>query len=340
MEILRWSGQPSMALINMIGESDYSEDWLKALEQYFRIVRVFDVMQADFSRRLQLLTAFGELREDWRRPLQRAVHILRQEQGRRLTLAAQLMADMLARMLTHVSRHRLTSNEGTDAVREKLLERYKQDLVEMEQSCRTEVEQIYNHKNLQRQEPLVQLLDVDMFSRQTWVLFGLTRKQLIATGAIGGAAAGSVIDLAVHGTSLLLGSSLGALTGAVSAWMTSDRIANVKVLGHPLGGKEISVGPMLNINFPYVVLGRALLHQRIIEERTHANRGPLSIDTQSVSWEVSDKGTRRGFEKVFSKLRKQENYHADLAASLAKLIEKQIIDAGSEEADTVNRNTT
>ena len=63
MEILRWTGQPSMALINMIGDSDYSEDWTKALGQYFRIVRVFDAMKADFDRRVQLLLAFGELRE-------------------------------------------------------------------------------------------------------------------------------------------------------------------------------------------------------------------------------------------------------------------------------------
>jgi hypothetical protein len=66
MEILRWTGQPSLALINMIGDSDYSEEWKQALGQYFRIVRVFDAMTADFDRRVQLLLAFGEIREEWR----------------------------------------------------------------------------------------------------------------------------------------------------------------------------------------------------------------------------------------------------------------------------------
>ena len=33
MEILRWTGQPSMALINHIDESDYSEEWKRALGQ-------------------------------------------------------------------------------------------------------------------------------------------------------------------------------------------------------------------------------------------------------------------------------------------------------------------
>jgi len=324
MEILRWTGQPSLALINMIGDSDYSADWKKALGQYFRIVRSFDAMEADFDRRVQLLLAFGEIREEWRESLESAVRFLREEQVRRRTLAAQVIAEMLARMISHQRRRRLSTDEVVDEARDTLLDAYKQDLAVMEQRCREEVEQGYNHGHLERHEQRVQLLDDDLFSRQTWVLFGLTRRQLIATGALGGAAAGSVIDLAVHGTSLLLGSGLGAVAGGVSAWLTSDRIAHIKVLGHPLGGEEISIGPMRNINFPYVALGRALLHQRLVEERTHAHRGALDIDAPGDAWQLTDTATRRRFEKLFSKLRKQETYSTDLVATLATLIERQI----------------
>lgn len=324
MNILRWSGQPSMALINMIGESDYSEDWKKVLGQYFRIVRVFDVMEADFTRRLQLLAAFGALKEEWRMPLENAVQILQDEQERRQVMVARVIAGMLVDMISHVKRQRLTDDDVTDGLRETLLANYKLDLAAMEKKGRDEVEKIYHHHHLERQEALIKLLDEDMFSRQTWVLFGLTRKQLITTGAIGGAAAGGVIDLIAHGTSLLLGSGLGALAGSVSAWLTSDRIANFKVLGHSLGGKEISIGPMPNINFPYVILGRALLHRRIVEERTHAHRGPLAIDPQAVTWQLSDLSTRRQFEKIFSKLRQQDASQTDLMTSLAQLIGNQI----------------
>jgi len=328
MEILRWTGQPSLALINMIGDSDYSEEWEKALGQYFRIVRVFDAMEADFDRRVQLLLAFGEIREEWRGALRKAVHILREEQARRQAVSARVIAEMLVGMISHVRSSRLASDAEIEVVRDTQLQAYKQDLSAMEQRCRVEVEQIYKHRNLERNEPLVQLLDDDLFSSQTWVLFGLTRKQLIATGALGGAAAGGVIDLAVHGASLLLGSGLGAVAGGVSAWLTSDRIANVKVLGHPLGGEEISVGPMRNINFPYVVLGRALLHQGVIADRTHAYRGPIDINPELLTWQLSDAGIRRRFEKLFSRLRKQDSYREDLVASLARLIENQIREPG------------
>jgi hypothetical protein len=132
----------------------------------------------------------------------------------------------------------------------------------------------------------------------------------------------------VHGASLLLGSGLGAVAGGVSAWLTSDRIANIKVLGSPLGGREISIGPMRNINFPYVALGRALLHQRLVEKRTHAHRNPLDIHAPGDAWQLTDTATRRRFEKLFSKLRKQETYRADLVETLAALIDKQIEDRG------------
>ena len=66
MEILRWTGQPSLALINMIGQADYSAEWSRVLGQYFRIVRVFNAMTADFDKRVQLLRAFGQIREEWR----------------------------------------------------------------------------------------------------------------------------------------------------------------------------------------------------------------------------------------------------------------------------------
>ena len=60
MEVLRWTGQPRMALINLIGTGDHQGQWRRALDQYFSIVRVFDAVHADFDKRIDLLRAFGE----------------------------------------------------------------------------------------------------------------------------------------------------------------------------------------------------------------------------------------------------------------------------------------
>jgi len=322
MEILRWTGQPSLALINMIGDSDYSEEWNHALGQYFRIVRIFDAMTADFDRRIQLLLAFGQIREEWRESLEKAVRILKEEQQRRRKLSARTMAETISRMLTYTCQRRLSGDGASDAVRDSLQQAYQRELTSMEQECRNAVEQIYNHTHLERHEPLVQLLDEDLFATQTWLLFGLTQQQLITTGALGGAATGGVIDLAVGGASLFLGAGIGAMIGGVSAWVTTDRIADIKILGLPLGGKQLSIGPMRNINFPYVVLGRALYHHSVIEDRTHAHRDPLELNQQPAGLQTLDTGHRKQLEKIFVKLRRQETPSTDLVDTLAEQIQK------------------
>jgi GTPase Era involved in 16S rRNA processing len=337
MEILRWTGQPSLALVNMIGDSDYSAEWEKALGQYFRIVRVFNAMSADFDKRIQLLLAFGQIREAWQAPLERAVQALQAEQAQRRALSARLIAETLAGMILHTRRRRLKDAESADSLAGELRRAYTQDLMAMEQKCRKQVEQVYNHRELQRHEALVQLLDEDLFASQTWRLFGLTRQQLIATGGIGGAAAGSAVDVAVGGHSLLMGAGLGALIGGVSAWVTADRVADIKVLGQPLGGKLLTVGPMRNINFPYVVLGRALLHQRLIEGRTHACRYPLEL-AEAGGLQAAGTRERRRLQKLFGRLRKQEALSPELLDELAAEIEQMMQMPGVAESHNTTSN--
>ena len=326
MEILRWTGQPSLALINQIGAADHSDEWQKALGQYFRIVRLFNALTADFDKRVQLILAFGQISEHWRAPLERAAQVLRNEQAERRRLSARVIAEALSTMIVHTREQRLKENEAQARVLEALRERYKQDLADMEQNARTEVERIYDYKHLQRHEPVMDLLDQDLFAKQTWSLFGLTRQQLIATGGLGGAAAGSAIDIAVAGHSLLLGAGIGALIGGVSTWIGADKIAEVKLMGLPLGGEALAIGPMRNINFPYVVLSRALLHHKMIEDRTHAYRGPLELQAQPGELQRFDMGSRKRLEKVFGKLRKGEGLRPelldDLAGEIRQLMER------------------
>lgn len=322
MEILRWTGQPSLALVNMIGDSDYSGEWEKALGQYFRIVRVFNAMTADFDKRIQLLLAFGQLREDWRAALERAVQVLQAEQAQRRALSARLIAETLAGILLHTRQQTLTDAAQAERLGETLRRDYTQDLVAMEQKCRNQVEQIHDYRHLQRHEVLMQLLEEDLFSSRTWRLFGLTRQQLIATGGISGAAAGGLIDVATGGHSLLMGAGIGALIGGVSAWVTSERVADIRILGQPLGGKLLRVGPMRSINFPYVVLGRALLHLRMLEGRTHACRTPLELTASAGALQVTDARQRARLEKLFARLRKRESLSPELLDSLSEEIEQ------------------
>src|SRR5690606_15361021 len=66
MEILRWTGQPRIALINQTGPRDHTEEWRAALGQFFSIVRVFNAHRAGFRERVGLFEGLREIDDRWR----------------------------------------------------------------------------------------------------------------------------------------------------------------------------------------------------------------------------------------------------------------------------------
>jgi hypothetical protein len=109
MEILRRTGRPRMALINLIGSGDHVEEWQAALGQYFSIVRIFDAVRADFAKRIELLRAFGAIEESGAQQLNTAADALIAERARRRQRAARAIADLLVDALTATVRLPLPS---------------------------------------------------------------------------------------------------------------------------------------------------------------------------------------------------------------------------------------
>jgi len=321
MEILRWTGQPCMALINMIGESNYSQQWKKALSQFFQIVRVFNAVNAEFEQHVELLRAFGQLNERWRQPLEKAVTFILKDRKDRLEQSARLIAENISQSINLKMSKKFSENENPDSYKAKLKQDYFEELKNKEQRCRKTIEKVYHYHNIDRHENNFKLLDENLFSEQTWSIFGLSQQELLMTGLAGGAAMGLVVDVAVGGASLLLGAGIGALIGGVGALISYDKLANIDVLGLPLGGHELQIGPIDNRNFPYVLLGRALLHLELIENRTHAMRGDLTIEDDQGNTGASriNSDLRKDLEVCFTKIRKN-GVEADELSRLTELI--------------------
>jgi hypothetical protein len=284
MEVLRWTGQPRMALINMIGPGNYVEEWRRALNQYFSIVRVFDAQRADFGKRLELLRAFRELAEGDDRfsaALDHAVNALEADRKQRRQRAASEITDLLSDVLSWRETAPAPEHADQAQLAKTLSERLMTRVRKREQTARRFVQELYHHSALETQEQAVDVLTDDLFSERSFVVFGLSTKQLAMTGAATGAVAGGVIDVAAGGASLLLGAGLGALLGGMGAVFGANRLAKVQVLGAPMGGMQLQVGPITNPNFPWVMLGRALLHHRLVAERNHARREALVVDASS-----------------------------------------------------------
>ena len=318
MEILRWTGRPSLALINPIDNDNYVADWETALGQYFKTVRIFNAHRAEFVKRIGLLTVFGQLQQNWQQPLERAVTRLKEERQHQHQQAAEEITALLIECLQHQEKQYLPTaivqssssenNVAESTVKSLLAKKYQTAIKHTELKCRRRVEEIYNYLQLELQERDLASVDrdsfdQDLFDQDTWYLFGLSKKQLITAAAGAGASAGVLVDIGLGGHSLLLGSVVGGLIGGASAWRFSDKIANFTVKGLPTGGKTLSYGPAVHPNFPFVVLGRALRHHQLLCTRTHAVREALAIDENSPLTDLSGEDKSQ-LMKIFNDVRK------------------------------------
>ena len=283
MEILRWSGRPSLAVINPIGARTHVDGWYDGLGQFFRIVREVDVLAAPLEQRLDLLSVFGELDSDWRLALGSAVSALRDERARARARSARIAAELIVDALSAVPERRLAPGEDPDVVRSELEDQYYAHIRELERHARDRVEQTYHHRALARCGPELAAVHEDLFEERTWRLFGLDRAVLAGLGVTGGGAAGLGVDAALGGASFLLGAAIGAIAGGAGAWLAADRLAQVERVSLPFGEQVLRIRAGASRNLPFVLLGRARLHHAIVSRRSHARREPLTVDERTES---------------------------------------------------------
>ena len=121
------------------------------------------------------------------------------------------MADALALTVER----RLGPDEDPAPLEPTLRAEYERALEALEERHRVRVQRLWGHRELEAHGEALALLDADLFSEDTWLRFGLRRRDLVAAGAVGGAATGGVIDAAVGGASFLLGTVIGGAVGGV-----------------------------------------------------------------------------------------------------------------------------
>ena len=78
---------------------------------------------------------------------------------------------------------------------------------------------------------------------------------------------------------------------------------------------------MKNLNFPYILLGRALYHTSVIAKRSHALRDQVKLEDEALYTEqVIDGETRKKLEALHVKLRRGEEPSEALLASYRKVV--------------------
>lgn len=311
MNILRWTGRPSLALINRIGDQDHGQLWQAALGQYFQIVRHFDAVHAPFETHLGLLRSFGQLAPAWEHPLEDATRHLSEQRRRRQRQALVLIANALAAMLTHTESTTLHAGGNRCETEQQLRRRWQRWQRHREHTLRQDIEQLYQHHHLQRQErELAWEPGADLFSETTRRAWGVSRTYLATAGFGAGALGGAGVDALTLGHSLGAGALIGGLLGAAGSVYYAGKLDRLKLGPLSSGGQRAQFGPVRDPQFGYVVLGRALLHWYRISHRNHAGRDPLTLDDADGHWlEQLSRNQRQTLQKALQNPPRNDSDH-------------------------------
>jgi Domain of unknown function (DUF3482)/50S ribosome-binding GTPase len=327
MEILRLTGQPRLAIINRTKTENHLEEWRRRLALHFNAVREFNAHHASFSDRVELLETLAGIEQRWKPRLIEAVAIFREEWEKRLDDCTDIICELLEDALTHSE-----SAPGSDlasrqrAISEKLKAQFMRSASEREAQAHRELILLFEHHRVKTTHSMDHVIDAGLFSEETWRLFGLNEKQLVVAGALGGAAAGALFDLATAGHSIGLPTVIGAAGGAVGSFLMGKRRPEFKAKlpgAFPFGagrhvqlaGRTISVGPCQALNFPWILLDRAFGVFCYLLGRTHARRDEATLGAPQLKEVLEQYGAnssywsdekRKACERIFAAIRRNK----------------------------------
>jgi len=325
-EILQWTGQPSIALLNQTGDGQWIADWQAALHQYFRKNLIFNAHTARFPERIRILEELRFLSDDARPLLDEAIELLKNQHDSRLRMASYILAEFISDAIHYRSKIPVEGEGVPEREKARHLKEFYDHIRKLERKSRLAIAEAFKFKSLDSEEselnPDVQ--SDDLFGRETWEILGLSRTELIATGTAAGALAGGTLDASVGGASFMAGAGVGALLGGLGTGYLA--FSDPQVAGFKLSRKALTIGPLKNPNFPWILLDRGLLFMTSILNRTHAQRGRLLVDEKhagpSSRLTKSDKRTIAWLLQKARWVGRSEATASRLAAEIRKAMDK------------------
>jgi hypothetical protein len=281
MEILRWTGQPRMAVINPMGEPRALDEWQRTLAQFFQWVRVFNPLTASLPDRHTLLRAMGELLPEWSKVVGELCAQLDERDHRRLEQASESLASYWCEQMVRREAVTLLDSSGLSQAEDRL----RRVLDDEEHHFFHRISRAWGHHHSQMERNARWDLGSDtLMNTENWYLWGLKQRELLMVSGAAGAATGLILDAGLGGTSFLLGAVSGGVIGSVGGWLASRQLPGKRLGWLPLAQQKQFAGPVQHPNFPLVVMARALTFTRQLWQRPHAERGILSLRTSAQSW--------------------------------------------------------
>ncbi len=279
MEILRYSANPSIAILNYIGGEDYTKEWDMVLGQYFRLVKKFNPLKASKEEHLDLIDALSHLNPLWSEDLKEVKLLIEEFYKRR----DEKLSSVIAKAIKDALSLKKSRSGSSVRVQNALRRDFANSLREIEKTMQREILKVLNFKNL-KVDIADKDLEYDLLSKKSQEIFGLKKEKLVLISTIGSATAGGVIDLLAGGHSFFLGSIVGGAIGFLGAMHGYDEISKIKFIS----SEKIEIGPIKDPNFGFVFLNRAILFAKTLLNTTHANKSGIKVDFNSEDFSLKE----------------------------------------------------
>lgn len=343
MEILRLSGAPRMAIINLKEEeTQYLSQWKTAFRLHFNSIRNFNAHQATYTERISLLESLKGIDQDWIDPLSTVLSAFKKDWAYRSVRTTEIILKMLAENLEYSISKNYNEKVVEEELKKKLFNKYTRAIEKIETGAHQQIRKLYKHNIFNYDLPDHSIIHQDLFNEKTWQVLGLSRKQLATLAAITGGTIGAAIDLAAGGISFGIFTAIGGAIGAGWAALGGGRqLAGSKVGGIKLGGQQIQVGPNENIQFLYILIDRSLIFYSHIINWAHGRRDISEIDKEenllpekasyTSTWNIKDQRKCVAFFKAVknSDPIKKEKAYKELAETIQSELTKIYSNEGS-----------
>ncbi len=281
IEILRLSGLPRIAILNLKREAEeWKAAWIALCQRAFNATREFNAHQAPFEARLRFLENLRVIDSANEAALEAVIARMKADRTARIGALVERLCEWVGEALHHQCVLDFHGGTSPEAARERAQRHYWEELDRKEKRVWQELRTTLKHKRLKFDFKDDRLLAEGIGSEQTWQVLGLTRQQLGIAATLMGAGGGVVADSMAAGLTFGVFTALGAAGGAASVWLFGGGLPKVKVAGLRLGSDRLVIGPSDSPQFPFILLDRSLLYLRILLDRTHARRDPVTLDPE------------------------------------------------------------
>ena len=289
VEILRRCGNPRIGIINSkSAQAPYLAEWQRLLATDFNHRHEFNAHSASFADRIELLQAIRAVIPEWKKSIDQTIEALQADWNQRLARLADLLIGFLRELVTMREVETIQNPNDNNRASRDAQTRLRETIRRQETEFRKTAREIFHHSH--DHWDLGRLLEADLFSEEVWELLGLTKGQLVASGALVGAIIGGMIDLKLAGSSFFMGAVIGSASGAILAFMSADKATEietpefkfgpVKFRRRKLGGLKASARVNPQSNLVFILLDRLLLYVQTVSSWSHGRRSttPVQID--------------------------------------------------------------